>query len=81
MSNKSEIMVVLQEIFRENFEDDSLIITPETSAFDIDDWDSFEQINLVVSIEEHFNIKFNIQEVSKLKNVGDMANLIYEKEA
>ena len=69
----------LNEIFRNNFDDDEIILNDETSSADIDDWDSLEQINLVVAIQDAFNVKFNIDEVNAMKNVGEMVDLILEK--
>ena len=69
----------LNTIFRDNFDDDEIILTDETSAEDIEDWDSLEQINLVVAIQDAFGIKFNIDEVNAMKNVGEMADAILAK--
>lgn len=72
MSVKDE----LQEIFRDVFDEDELELTEETTSHDIEDWDSFAQIQLVIAIEKHFNIRFQMHEVAKLKNVGEMIQLI-----
>mgnify|MGYP006329350215 CR=1 FL=1 len=69
----------LNEIFRNNFDDDDIELADETSSADIDDWDSLEQINLVVAIQDAFNVKFNIDEVNSMKNVGEMVDFILEK--
>lgn len=69
----------LQEIFRDVFDDDELELTTETTANDIEDWDSFAQIQLIVAIEKHFNIHFKVDEVGSLKNVGEMIQLIGER--
>ena len=69
----------LNRIFRDNFDDDEISLTDETSAEDIEDWDSLEQINLVVAIQDAFGIKFNIDEVNAMKNVGEMADAILAK--
>ena len=66
----------LQEIFRDIFDDEELVITEEMTAADIEDWDSLAQINLIIAIEKEFRIKFNLEEVSKLKNIGEMLDLI-----
>ena len=62
-----------------HFDDDDIELTDETSSADIDDWDSLEQINLVVAIQDAFNVKFNIDEVNSMKNVGEMVDFILEK--
>lgn len=77
--DRKDIMNNVQQIFRDIFDDETLMINEETNANDIDDWDSFEQINLLVSIEGCFNIKFDITEVSDLKNVASMIDLIERK--
>lgn len=77
--NKSEIYEKLTGIFRENFDDDSIVLKPETTADDIEDWDSLEQINLIGRIESKFGIAFDIKETLTLENVGDMAELIESK--
>ncbi len=69
----------LNEIFRNNFNDDEIELKDETSSADIDDWDSLEQINLVVAIQDVFNVKFNIDEVNAMENVGEMVDFILEK--
>ena len=70
------ILEAVQEIFRDNFDDDSLVLTRETTADDIEDWDSLEQINLLTAIEKKFNIKFKLADVRNLKNVGDLLDLV-----
>lgn len=71
-----EIKERLQEIFRDVFDDEELEIREEMSAKDIEDWDSLAQINLIIAIEKEFGVKFNLEEVSKLKNIGEMLELI-----
>lgn len=71
-----EIKERLQEIFRDVFDDEELEIREDMSAKDIEDWDSLAQINLIIAIEKEFGVKFNLEEVSKLKNIGEMLELI-----
>lgn len=70
------ILEAVQEIFRDNFDDDTLEIARATCADDIEDWDSLEQINLLTAIEKKFNIKFKLADVRNLKNVGDLLDLV-----
>lgn len=63
-------------IFRDVFDNDDLSISPDMSSADIDGWDSLAQINLIVAMEKEFSVKFIIDDILKLQNIGDMANLI-----
>lgn len=74
--NRTEIMAKLNEIFCDVFDDEDIVLTNETTADDIEDWDSLEQINLLVAIEKQFNIKFSLADVADLENVGAMADLV-----
>ena len=73
---REAIFEELTEIFRDIFDDEEIELTDETTSDDIEDWDSLEQINLLVAIEKKFSIKFKLDEVSHLANVGDMASLV-----
>ena len=74
--DKNEIFEAVQQIFRDNFDDEELVITRETCADDIEDWDSLEQINLLTAIEKKFGLKFQLADVRGLANVGDLLDLI-----
>lgn len=69
----------LNEIFRQVFDDNSLNITRETTANDIEDWDSLTHMNLVVTIEKLLKIKFALGELQSLENVGQMFDMINVK--
>ena len=74
--DKQSIFDAVQQIFRDNFDDEELVITRETCADDIEDWDSLEQINLLTAIEKKFSIKFKLADVRDLKDVGDLLDLV-----
>jgi acyl carrier protein len=74
-----EIIEGLAEILRDVFDDDSLQVTQDTSAADIPDWDSLNQINIVVAAEMRFGVKFRTAELEGLRNVGELARLIRSK--
>ena len=74
--SEQEILNAVQDIFRDNFDDDTLEITRSTCADDIEDWDSLEQINLLTAMEKQFGDKFKLDDVRGLANVGDMVDLI-----
>lgn len=75
-----ETMEILNGIFREVFDDNTLVIKRGTTADDIDDWDSLSHLNLVIAVEMKFGVKFALGELQTLKNVGDMADLIEKKQ-
>ena len=64
-------LATLQGIFREVFDDDTLVISPTTGAQEIRDWDSIAHVKLILAMESEFDIRFMSEEVSKLKTVGD----------
>lgn len=76
---RKEIFEKLNIIFRNNFDDDSISLSDGTSSADVEDWDSLEQINLIVAIQDEFKIKFNIEEVNAMRDVGEMVDHIIEK--
>ena len=75
-SSTNYILSDLQEIFRDCFDDDNLVLKPSTSAIDIEDWDSLMQITLLITIEKHFKLRFDPNEIQKLNNIGEMVLLI-----
>ena len=77
--SREEIVETLTDVFRENFDDDSIELNAETTADDIEDWDSLEQVNLLSRIESVFGITFDIRETLTLNNVGEMVDLISKK--
>tara|TARA_B110000027_G_C16119081_1_gene301788 strand:+ start:3413 stop:3652 length:240 start_codon:yes stop_codon:yes gene_type:complete len=78
MDNKKTLKQV-EEIFRDQLDDESIKLTTETTTEDVDDWDSLTHIMLVVAIEKHFKIKFTSNEVLSWKNIGEMIECIQIK--
>ena len=74
--NRNEILEKLNEVFIDVFDDENIKITDTTTADDIEEWDSLEHINLIVAVEQEFKIKFNMNEVTSMKNVGEMVDII-----
>jgi acyl carrier protein len=76
---ETEIYFNLTVLFRELFADDRLVIQATTSARDIDDWDSFNHLNLMVGAQDRFGVKFQTREIDGLVNVADLVALIKRK--
>lgn len=77
--NEKDILDQLMPVFRDVFDDDGLILRPETTADDIDGWDSQTHVILIVAAEQRFGVKFRTAELESLKNVGHFAQLICSK--
>lgn len=77
--DRKEIYERLNEVFRDVFDDDSICVNDETTADDIDGWDSLVHITLVEAVEDEFDIRFDMKTVVKMKNVGEMVDYIEEE--
>lgn len=76
---RNDIMSRVQEVFRDELELDDLLLTDETTADDVEEWDSLSHVQLVVALEKHFNIKFTSREILSWDNVGDLIDCIGKK--
>ena len=74
-----EIYKRTNEVFHDIFDDESIVVTASTVAEDIEEWDSLEHINLVVAIEKEFGVKFKMKEITGMKNVGEMVEIIQDR--
>lgn len=75
---RKEVFERLNEVFCDVFDDENIEIGEETTADDIEGWDSFEHINLIVAVESEFHFKFPMGKVLIMKNVGEMADIVLE---
>lgn len=69
----------LTAVFRDVFDDDAIELSDSTTADDIEAWDSLEHITLISAVEKEFKMRFTMKEVSGMKNVGEMMNIIAER--
>lgn len=77
--DREEIYERLNGVFQDVFDDDTITVNDDTTADDIEDWDSLEHINLVAAVESEFGIKFSMGQVMTMKNVGEMVDIILQK--
>ena len=73
---KSQILDEVQAIFREVLDNEEIVLANETTADDIEEWDSLTHIQLIVAIEKHFKIKFTSKEILSWQNVGQLVDCI-----
>ena len=79
--NEAEVYAALGEIFRDVFLRDDIALWPDLSAADLDGWDSFKQLEIIMAVESRYGIKFRTRDLDRLKNVGDLVRTIAEKTA
>lgn len=77
--DNSEIYQKLTVLFHETFDNDDIVLNAEMTAKDVDGWDSFSHIRLVVAVETEFNVSLTATEVAALKNVGEFVSLLGRK--
>lgn len=74
--NKEQIMDRLNGVFRELFDDEDIVVVDETTANDIEDWDSLAHLELITMVETEFQIRFTLGEINSFANVGEMCSCI-----
>ena len=75
----NDVLLMVQEIFRNILDNEEIVLSNETTADDVDEWDSLTHIQLIVAIEKEFKIKFTSREILSWKNVGEMLDSIIRK--
>lgn len=76
---ETEVYSALTEIFADVFIRDDISLAADTTALDIEGWDSFKQIEIIMAVEERFGIKMPTREIDALKCVGDLANVVLRR--
>lgn len=79
MPSKEQVLASTTIVFRDILKKDNLKLNRNSTAADIEGWDSWAHINIIVSIEKNFNIRFSADEASSLKNIGELIDLIMKK--
>ena len=79
MSQKKQILIKLQNIFRVIFDDDSIKLNSNTTAEDIEEWDSLNQIRIILACEKEFSVKLNPREINDFINIGEMVEHLFSK--
>ena len=77
--DREKITERLNEVFRDVFDNEDITVTDSTTADDIEEWDSLEHISLIAAVEKTFKMRFTMKEVSGMKNVGEMINILCER--
>ena len=76
---REDLLAKLQDIFVDVFDDEAIAITEDSSADDIEEWDSFMHISILAAVQTEFDIKFGVEEIAAMKNIHDMLDAIEGK--
>ncbi|KAI4448787.1 hypothetical protein C823_003314 [Eubacterium plexicaudatum ASF492] len=77
--NREDVLKKIDGICKDVFDDETLIVTEQTSPEDIEDWDSLTNIQLICDVENVFGIKFTMEEVQKFTDIGELVEIILKK--
>jgi acyl carrier protein len=77
--DKQKILSEIAQIIRDVLDQPDLQIDMQTTAENVEEWDSFNHINIVVAVEARFGVKFHTAEIEELKNVSDLVDLVWKK--
>ncbi|RMZ61036.1 acyl carrier protein [Chryseobacterium nematophagum] len=77
--DKNEILTKLTKIFHEELDNEDIVLSFETTAEDIEEWDSLSHIQLIVAVEKNFGVRFTSSEIQSWQNVGEMIDCIVTK--
>jgi len=69
----------IRQVFRDVLDDDDLSLTRATTAADVPGWDSLAHVRLILAVQKEFKVKFSAAQVTKLKNVGELVDLVNQK--
>jgi acyl carrier protein len=75
----NQLLSKLTEIVRDILDDPSIVLTRESTADDVEDWDSLAHINIILAIEREFHLKFDLEELKPMENVGTLLDIIQSK--
>lgn len=73
---RQNILAQIQELIRDVFENDKINVNEQTTAQEVEEWDSLNHIQLIGAIEDHFDLEFDLEEMLALENVGDIVSQI-----
>lgn len=77
--NEADIMAIITEVLRDVLDEPKLVVTPATTAKDVDGWDSITHIELIATLQKRFGVKFTLAEVQGIANVGELARCVLAK--
>lgn len=77
--NRNDIFSKVKSVFEDILDEIEVDLVEETTAEDVEEWDSLTHIQIITEIEKQFSVRFSTRDIEGLKNIGDMVNLIASK--
>jgi acyl carrier protein len=77
--SRVQVYEKLTELFRDIFDDDAIVVSDNTTAMDVEGWDSLSNIQLILAVESAFRIRLSVAQVSSLAKLGDLVSIIETK--
>lgn len=77
--SREEILERVNKVFKDVFDDEDVAVTFESTAADVEGWDSLRHITLIEAVEDEFDMRFQMNEVTGMKDVGEMVDIIAER--
>jgi acyl carrier protein len=77
--NAADILAQVTSIMRDVLDNETLVVTPTTTAKQVPEWDSLSHVQLIVAIEKHFKLRFTAKELNGFRNVGEMCTGIEKR--
>jgi acyl carrier protein len=71
---RQDVFDRLQGVFRDVFDDETIVLHGNTTAADIPGWDSLNQIKIIIACERALGIRLKPREINALENVDEMVN-------
>lgn len=78
---ENDVLGRLTTLFRDVFEEDTIVAHIEMKASDVKRWDSLSHVDMILMVEEEFGIRMSARELAGLMNVGDLVRVILAKAA
>lgn len=78
---RDEVIAAIEPIFRDLFDEYDGPVVASLTAADVEQWDSLANVQLMVMVEHAFGARFSTNDITELKNVGELAALIISKAA
>jgi acyl carrier protein len=76
---REEIQEKVRQIMVSVLKHERFTMRDDLAAGDVDGWNSLTHMMLISEVEAGFSIKFKLKDLNKMRNIGDMIEMIISK--